>query len=220
MTLSARPGTRRLTVLLADDHAIVAEGLASILQREFSLIGTVADGAQLVEAARKLRPDVIVTDVAMPGMSGLEALTRLKAEGIPTKVIFLTMHADAQLAAEALRAGASGFVVKHAAGKELIAAIHTALQGGRYLSPNLAPDVLATLADGGRSGALTPRQREVIALIAEGRTMKEVAAALGLSPRTVETHKYQVMQALGLQTTTDIVRYAIEHGLVAPPRQG
>ena len=220
MTLPPRPGTGRLTVLLADDHAIVAEGLASILQREFSLIGTVADGAQLVEAARKLRPDVIVTDVAMPGMSGLEALTRLKAEGIPAKVIFLTMHADAQLAAEALRAGASGFVVKHAAGKELIAAIHTALQGGRYLSPNLAPDVLATLADGGRSGALTPRQREVIALIAEGRTMKEVAVALGLSPRTVETHKYQVMQALGLQTTTDIVRYAIEHGLVAPPRQG
>ena len=220
MTLPPRPGTGRLTVLLADDHAIVAEGLASILQREFSLIGTGADGAQLVEAARRLRPDVIVTDVAMPGMSGLEALTRLKAEGIPAKVIFLTMHADAQLAAEALRAGASGFVVKHAAGKELIAAIHTALQGGRYLSPNLAPDVLATLADAGRSGALTPRQREVIALIAEGRTMKEVAAALGLSPRTVETHKYQVMQALGLQTTTDIVRYAIEHGLVAPPRQG
>jgi DNA-binding NarL/FixJ family response regulator len=220
MTLPARLGTRRLTVLLADDHAIVAEGLASILQREFSLIGTVADGAQLVEAARRLRPDVIVTDVAMPGMSGLEALTRLKAEGIPAKVIFLTMHADAQLAAEALRAGASGFVVKHAAGKELIAAIHTALRGGRYLTPHLAPDVLTTLADGGRSGALTPRQREVVALIAEGRTMKEVAAVLGLSPRTVETHKYQVMQALGLKTTTDIIRYAIEHGLVAPPRQG
>ena len=220
MTLPARPGIRRPTVLLADDHAIVAEGLASLLQREFSLIGTVADGAQLVEAARKLRPDVIVTDVAMPGMSGLEALRRLKADAIPAKVIFLTMHADAQLAAEAFRAGASGFVVKHAAGKELIVAIHTVLRGGRHLTPHLASDVLTTLADGGTSGALTPRQREVVSLIAEGRTMKEVAAALGLSPRTVETHKYQVMQALGLRTTADMIRYAIEHGLIAPPSQG
>jgi DNA-binding NarL/FixJ family response regulator len=110
--------------------------------------------------------------------------------------------------------------VKHAAGTELIAAIHTVLRGGRYLTPSLASDVLTAMADGGRSGALTPRQREVLSLIAEGRTMKEVAAALGLSPRTVETHKYQVMHALGLQTTTDMIRYAIENGLIAPPRQG
>jgi DNA-binding NarL/FixJ family response regulator len=210
------------TILLADDHAIVLEGLASLLRSEFSLVGTVADGARLIEAARQLRPDVIVTDVAMTGMSGLEALRRLKADAITAKVIFLTMHADAQLAAESLRAGASGFVVKHAAGKELIAAIHTVLRGGRYLPPHLASDVLTTLADRGSSGAapLTPRQREVVSLIAEGRTMKEVAAALGLSPRTVETHKYQVMEALGLQNTAELIRYAIEHGLDAPPRQG
>jgi DNA-binding NarL/FixJ family response regulator len=211
----------RPTILLADDHAIVTEGLASLLRSEFSLVGTVADGARLIEAARQLRPDVIVTDVAMPGMSGLEALRRLKADAIAAKVIFLTMHADAELAAEALRAGASGFVVKHAAGKELIAAIHSVLRGGRYLSPHLASDVLTTLAGGGTSsaGPLTPRQREVVSLIADGRTMKEVAAALGLSPRTVETHKYHVMAALGLQTTAELVRYAIEHGLTAPPRQ-
>jgi DNA-binding NarL/FixJ family response regulator len=212
----------RATVLLADDHAIVLEGLASLLRSEFSLVGTVADGARLIEAARQLRPDVIVTDVAMPGMSGLEALRRLKAEPIAAKVIFLTMHADAQLAAEALRAGASGFVVKHAAGKELIAAIHTVLRGGKYLPPHLASDVLTTLAERGTSGVrtLTPRQREVASLIAEGRTMKEVAAALGLSPRTVEAHKYQIMEALGLQTTAELIRYALEHGLTAPPRQG
>jgi DNA-binding NarL/FixJ family response regulator len=182
----------------------------------------VADGAGLLEAARQLRPDVIVTDVAMPGMSGLEALRRLKAEPIAVKVVLLTMHADAQLAAEALRAGASGFVVKHAAGKELIAAIHTVLRGGKYLPPHLASDVLTMLADRGISGGrtLTPRQRQVASLIAEGRTMKEVAAALGLSPRTVETHKYQIMEALGLQTTAELIRYALEHGLTAPPHQG
>ena len=212
----------RPTILLADDHAIVVEGLASLLRREFSLVGTVADGARLVEAARQLRPDVIVTDVAMPGMSGLEALRRLQAAAIAAKVIFLTMHADPHLAAEALRAGASGFVVKHAAGKELIAAIHVVLQGGRYLPPQLASDVLTALAGRDTSGAtpLTPRQREVVSLIAEGRTMKEVAAALGLSPRTVETHKYQVMEALGLHTTAELIRYALEHGLTGPPRHG
>jgi DNA-binding NarL/FixJ family response regulator len=213
---------RRATVLLADDHAIVLEGLASLLRNEFALVGTVADGARLIDAARQLRPDVIVADVAMPGMSGLEALRRLKVEPIAVKVIFLTMHADAQLAAEALRAGASGFVVKHAAGKELIAAIHTVLRGGKYLPAHLASDVLTTLAGGGDSAVrtLTPRQREVASLIAEGRTMKEVAAALGLSPRTVETHKYQMMAALGLQTTADLIHYALEHGLTAPRHQG
>jgi DNA-binding NarL/FixJ family response regulator len=213
---------RRATVLLADDHAIVLEGLASLLRSEFSLVGTVADGARLIEAACQLRPDIIVTDVAMPGMGGLEALRRLKADASASKVIFLTMHSDAQLAAEALRAGASGFVVKHAAGKELIAAIHTVLRGGKYLPPHLASDVLTTLADRGTSGGrtLTPRQREVASLIAEGRTMKEVAALLRLSPRTVETHKYQIMAALGLQTTAELIRYALEHGLTTPRHQG
>jgi DNA-binding NarL/FixJ family response regulator len=208
------------TVLLADDHAVVAEGLASLLGSEFTLVGTVTDGVQLLEAARRLRPDVIVTDVAMPGMSGLEALRRLKAEAIAAKVIFLTMHAEAQLAAEALRVGASGFVVKHAAGVELIAAIQTVLRGGTYLTPDLSQDVLTTLAEGGPSAGaiLTPRQREVIRLIADGRTMKEIAAALGLSPRTIETHKYEMMQALGLRTTAELIRYALEHGLTTPPR--
>ena len=211
----------RPTLLLADDHAIVMEGLASLLRGEFSLVGAVADGARLIEAARQHRPDIIVTDVAMPGMSGLEALRQLRAEAITAKVIFLTMHADAQLAAEALRAGAAGFVVKHAAGKELVAAIHTVLRGGRYLPAHLASDVLTALANADRQevGSMTPRQRQVVTMIAEGLTMKEVAAALGLSPRTVEAHKYQVMQTLGLQTTADLIRYALEHRLTSSTRQ-
>jgi DNA-binding NarL/FixJ family response regulator len=210
----------RATVLLADDHAIVAEGLASLLRGEFSLVGAVTDGAQLLEAARRLRPDVIVSDMAMPGLSGLDVLRRLRADGLATRVIFLTMHADAQLAVEALRAGASGFVVKQAAGKELVAAIQAVLRGKTYVTAQLAQEVVATLAEpapAGR-GKLTPRQREVARLIAEGRTMKEVAATLGVSPRTVETHKYQIMESLGLGTTAELIRYAIEHGLTTSPR--
>ena len=205
----------RATVLLADDHTIVAEGLATLLRDEFSLVGTVPDGVRLLEATRRLRPDVIVADMAMPRLSGLEALRRLRADGLTTPMIFLTMHGDALLAAEALRAGASGFVVKHAAGKELIAAIHAVLRGKTYLTAQLAQEVAAALADPAPTGRgrLTPRQREVVRLIAEGRTMKEVAASLGLSPRTVETHKYQIMEALSLQTTAELIRYAIEHGL-------
>jgi DNA-binding NarL/FixJ family response regulator len=211
----------RTTVLLADDHAIVAEGLASLLREEFALVGTVASGAELLESARDLRPDVIVTDVAMPGMSGLDALRRLRADGVAAKVVFLTMHADPELAAEALRAGASGFVVKRAAGKELIAAIHTVLHGRTYVTPDLAQDVLEALAAPRATGdrKLSPRQRDVVRLLAEGRTMKEIAAALGVSPRTVETHKYQALEALGLSTTADLIRYALEHGLSMAPRK-
>jgi DNA-binding NarL/FixJ family response regulator len=212
----------RATVLLADDHAVVADGLASLLRSEFTVVATVTDGARLLEAARQFRPEVVVTDLAMPGMSGLDALRRLLAGGtVPTvpKVIVLTMHADPELAVEALRAGASGFIVKHAAGTELVAAIRSVLQGKTYLSPGLAQDVVGMLAEPGASGreTLTPRQREVLRLLADGRTMKEVAAALGVSPRTVETHKYQIMAALGLGSTAELIRYALEHGLTTPP---
>ena len=210
---------QRPTVLLADDHPVVAEGLAALLRDEFTLVGTVADGAGLLEAARRLKPDVIVTDVTMPGVTGLDALRRIRGEGLTVKVVFLTVHADVRLAAEALRAGATGFVVKEAAGKELIAAIHEVLRGRTYLTPRLAPDVLPLLARPGTFGdRLTSRQGEVLRLIASGRTMREIAVALGLSTRTVEGHKYQMMQALGVETTAELIRYAIDHGL-APPQQ-
>jgi len=208
---------RRARVLLADDHTVVAQGLASLLWEEFELVGIVGDGKALLDAAQRLQPDVIVADMAMPVMDGLEALHRLKAARLDAKVIFLTMHADAQLATAALRAGASGYVLKHSAGEELITAIWAALQGRTYLTPLIAQDVITTLMAPEKQATvtLTPRQREVLRLIAEGRRMKEIAALLQLSTRTVETHKYEMMRALGVQSTAELVRYAIHLGLVA-----
>jgi DNA-binding NarL/FixJ family response regulator len=208
---------RRAKVLLADDHTMVAQGLASLLREDFDLVGTVGDGKALIDAAQRLRPDVIVADLAMPVMDGLEALHRLTAARINAKVIFLTMHADVHLATEALRVGASGYVLKHAAGEELITAIQEVLQGRTYLTPLIAQGVLTTLLAPEKQATvtLTPRQREVLRLIAEGRRMKEIAAILRLSRRTVETHKYDMMRALGVQSTAELVRYAISRGLVA-----
>ena len=207
---------RRTKVLLADDHAIVAEGLATLLKDHFDLLETVGDGSALIDAARKLRPDVIVTDIAMPVLSGLEALRRLKATRNEAKVIFLTMHADAQLATEAFRAGASGYVLKQSAGEELIAAIQEVLKGRTYLTPLITKNVIANLTESTPPTVkLTPRQREVLRLIAEGRRMKEIGAILELSTRTVESHKYEMMRALGVQSTAELVRYAIQIGLAA-----
>jgi DNA-binding NarL/FixJ family response regulator len=208
---------RRPKVLLADDHAMVADGLKSLLKDRFDLVGTVGDGQELVDAARRLRPDVIVTDMSMPVLSGLDALRRLKAEGIDARVILLTMHADARIATEALKAGASGFLVKHAAGDELITAIEDVLQGRTYVTPLITKDVIEALttSSGRDTVTLTPRQQEVLRLLADGKRMKEIASTLGLSVRTVETHKYEMMQVLGVGSTAELVRYALRHGLAA-----
>jgi DNA-binding NarL/FixJ family response regulator len=207
---------RRPKVLLADDHTIVAEGLKSLLKDHYDLVGTVSDGGQLVEAARTLRPDVIVTDLSMPVLSGLDALRRLKAEQLDAKVIFLTMHADARVATEAFRAGARGFLLKQGAGEELITAIEDVLNGRTYLTPRLTKDVFTNLTASSRDKlALTPRQRDVLRLLADGKRMKEIASILGLSTRTVETHKYEMMHTLGLGSTAELVRYALKHGVTA-----
>jgi DNA-binding NarL/FixJ family response regulator len=207
---------RRTTVLLADDHTIVTEGLAAVLAKhEFDVVGAVRDGHQLIDAAKRLRPDIIVTDLSMPGLTGLDVLARLKAEHVESRVIILTMHHDADVASLAMRGGASGFLLKESAGDELLAAIRQALQGRVYLTAALTKDVMERMA--GSSGAaepqLTVRQRDVLRLLVKGQRMKEIAANLGLSTRTVETHKYDMMETLGLHSTAELVRYSLDRRL-------
>lgn len=208
--------TRRATVLLADDHAIVTDGLGRILaDAAFDVVGAVRDGQLLLEAATRLRPDVIITDLAMPRLSGLDVLSRLKQAGLESRVIVLTMHHDADLAADAIRGGASGFLLKESAGEELVAAVRHALEGKVYITPAVTRDVMGRLAGGAKAGEpqLTPRQRDILRLIVKGQRMKEIAATLGLSTRTVEGHKYEMMETLGLGSTAELVRYALDRRL-------
>ena len=210
----------RPRVLLADDHLMVAEALKSLLTPEFDLVGVVEDGRALVETAATLRPDVIVADVTMPHLNGIDALIRLRQGGDRTPVVFLTMHRDVSFARRALDAGASGFVLKHSAPAELVTAIRAALEGRTYLTPQLAGEVLEAMKQGPENagddpiGSLTPRQREVLQLLAEGRSAKEIAASLEISARTVEFHKYQMMETLDLHTNAELIHFAIKHGLV------
>jgi DNA-binding NarL/FixJ family response regulator len=200
---------RRHTVLIADDHAIVKEGLVGLLEEhDFDVVGAVGDGQLLLDEARRLRPDAIVTDLSMP---------RLKKERIESRVIVLTMHDDAELATRAMRAGAAGFLLKHSAGEELVTALQEVLRGRVYLTPAMTKDVMDRLATppGESEPRLTPRQYDVLRLILEGQRMKEIAATLRLSTRTVETHKYDMMDALGVKSTAELVKYAIEHRLIA-----
>ncbi len=216
MNSVSRKAGRRNTVLLADDHTIVTEGIARLLsEHEFDVVGTVGDGHLLVDAAKRLRPDVIVTDLSMPGLSGLDVLARLKAEGVLSRVIVLTMHNDADLATVALRGGAFGFLLKESAGEELVAAIRQVLQGRVYLAPALTRDVIDRMSGSAAAPEpqITPRQRDVLRLIVKGQRMKEIAANLGLSVRTVETHKYEMMETLGLHSTAELVRYALDRRL-------
>jgi DNA-binding NarL/FixJ family response regulator len=206
-------------VLLADDHLMVAEALTSLLSPEFDLVGVVEDGRALLEAVEKLRPDVIVADVTMPRLNGIDALVLLRQGGDQTPVVFLTMHRNTAFARRALEAGASGFVLKHSASVELIAAIRAALDGKTYLTPQLAGEVLEAMKQGPAQAvdpvaSLTPRQREVLQLLAEGRSAKQIAASLAISARTVEFHKYQMMETLGLHSSAELIHFAIKHGLV------
>jgi DNA-binding NarL/FixJ family response regulator len=206
-------------ILLVDDHAIVVEGLQRLLARDFDLVGVANDGLAMVEACAATRPDLIVADVSMPMLNGIDALRRLRRGGDETPVIFLTMHPDVTSATRAIEAGARGYVLKHSASDELVTAIREALAGRTFISPSLRSPALEERLVRGEgtttSIELTDRQREVLQLLAQGKSAKEIGALLGISPRTAETHKYRMMDDLGLPTTAELVRYAVRHGLVS-----
>jgi DNA-binding NarL/FixJ family response regulator len=203
-------------VLLADDHRIVTEGLKGILAEDFELVGVVEDGRAMVKAARELRPDVIVADISMPHLNGIDALAALKRDNPKVRVVFLTMHRDAAYARRALEAGASGYVLKHAAPAELVLAVRAALAGNTFITPDLAAEVFRTAKDKDANplADLTPRQREILQLLAEGKSAKEIGAALDLSARTVEFHKYAMMESLRIDNSAELIRFAIKHGLM------
>ena len=210
----------RPRILLADDHRIVAEGLRSLLEPEFELIGIVEDGRALVDASKKLRPDVIIVDISMPLLNGIEAVRQIKKENKDIKVIFLTMHPDVTYAVSAMEAGAQGYVLKHSAPSELTTAVRKALSDRIYITPLIENEIMSSQYMGSaerREGSshLTKRQREVLQLLAEGYLAKEIASRLNISTRTVEYHKYQMMKDLGLKTAADLIRYAVKHHIVS-----
>lgn len=209
---------RRARVLLADDHTLVADGIAALLREEFELVGRAADGRELVAAARRLQPEIVVTDISMPVLNGIDALRELQRSLPKVRAVVVTMHADPHLAAEAVRAGAMGYVLKHSAGGELIQAVREVFAGRVYITPLIARELLASLATVGGNEAgprLTARQRQVLQLVAEGNTMKQVAAVLSVSRRTAEAHKYQIMELLDVHSTAQLVQHAIRMGLVS-----
>jgi DNA-binding NarL/FixJ family response regulator len=192
-----------------------AQGLVSLLRDEFELLGTAGNGEELVEATLRLEPDVILVDISMPVLNGFDAVRRIRASGSQTNIVFLTMHDDATLLAEAFRCGASGYILKHAAGEELVNAIRAVARGNNYVSPlvtNVPEDPLQAHP---QKTTITPRQREVLKLISRGLTMKEIASQLNISTRTAETHKYEMMQTLGVETTADLIRYSLKLGLIS-----
>jgi DNA-binding NarL/FixJ family response regulator len=204
------------TVLIVDDHKVVAEGLVRLLHDRYEIVGTVNDGRLVLDAVSRLQPDVILLDVSMRHVSGLEAMRQLKEHGVAFKAIVLTMHADANLAVEALKAGAAGFVLKESSGDELLTALQVVLGGHTYLAADLTKEIVNLMvgsADPQRV-ELTMQQREVLRLIVRGQRAKEIANTLDLSPRSVDGIKYRIMQQLNVHSTAELVRYAIEHRLV------
>jgi DNA-binding NarL/FixJ family response regulator len=206
----------RPRILLADDHTMLLDAFRALLEPEFEVVGTATDGRMLIEEFSRLKPDIVVIDVGMPLLNGLDAGRQLKALQRSVKLIYLTMNPEPDLAREALRLGASGYVLKSSAASELKQAIHEALKGRSYITPLITQDVVGLLLEPqNRPHELTSRQREVLQLLAEGRSMKEVASILDVTPRTVAFHKYRMMEQLHLKTSAELVQYAVKHGIVS-----
>ena len=206
---------KRARLLLADDHTLLLDAFRNLLEPEFEIVGTVEDGRSLLEAAPKLNPDVILIDVAMPLLNGIEAARRLKKMMPHTKLIFLTMHGEPSYVTQALHDGASGYVLKRSAASELVAAIHEVLKGGIHVTPLVTKGMVDTLVKGPpKPLGLTARQREVLQLVAEGKSVKKIASLLEISPRTVEFHQARIRDTLGVRSAAELTKYAIRSGIV------
>jgi len=206
----------RARILMADDHLMLLEAFKAMLAPDFDIVGLVTDGRTLIEEFARLNPDVVLLDIGMPLLNGLDAGRQLKAQRRSVKLIYLTMNPDPDIAGEALRLGASGYVLKSSAAQELKQAIQEALRDRSYITPLITRDVVGSLTQQRAPGhALTGRQREVLQLLAEGKSMKEVGAILDLTPRTVAFHKYRMMEQLRLKTSAELVKFAVREGVVA-----
>jgi DNA-binding NarL/FixJ family response regulator len=207
-------------VILADDHTMLVEAFRKLLESQCEVVGSASDGRALLETAPLLKPDIIIVDIAMPLMNGLEAGLRLKKLMPTVKLIFLTMNEDPDLAMQAMSCGASGYLLKSSAGSELIRAIQMAIKGKSYVTPQIASGMQKAFINNPQPKTghkvLTPRQREVVHLLAEGKSMKEVASVLNVTPRTVAFHKYRVMEVLNLKTTAELIQFAIKSRILVP----
>lgn len=209
---------RKPTVIIADDHTMIVEALRKLLEPRYQIIATVPDGRLLLETAPPLRPDIVVLDVGMPLLNGLAAGQRLKEILPRTKLIYLTMNQDGDVASEALRNGASGYLLKTSAASELLRAIDEALKGGSYVTPQIERLLTESFIRSPKpelEKKLTPRQAEILQLLAEGRLMKEVGAVLGLTARTVAFHKYRIMEIIGVKTNAELIQFAVKNHFVS-----
>ncbi len=213
------PDHPRPRVLLADDHILVAEACKKLLEPEFEVVGIAGDGRAMLRANADLKPDLIIVDIAMPELNGLDAGEQIKQSSPRVRLVYLTMNPDPELAAEAIRRGASGYLLKTSAASELASAVRQSLKGGTYISPVITRNSVRRFLQNhqvvpGRE-RLTPRQREVLQLLAEGRSMKEVASVLNVATRTVAFHKYRIMALLGLKSNAELVQYAIRNSIIS-----
>ena len=212
---------KRIRILLADDHILVSEGFRKLLEPEFEVVGAVGDGRALLKAAEELKPDLVLVDVGMPLLNGLDAARQLKKRMPRLKLVFLTMNPDSDLASEALRIGASGYLLKNSHGDELRKAVRDVVRGMSYVTPQIRQAMeerfIRDPKAANRPQHLTARHREILQMLAEGRSPKEIASILGISVRTVRFHKYEIMKELGIASNAELVHYAIKHSLISPP---
>ena len=201
-------------IILADDHRLFAEGLRALLQEDFNVVTIVEDGQALLEAVEQYAPDLVVADVSMPRLNGIECVRKLKASFPKLKIILLTMHEEVNLATTALKSGASGYLLKNGGTGDVLKAVRMALIGGKHISPQLSSEVHKALQSGrSKKQDLTPRQVEILRLLIAGLSAKEIATKLSLSPRTVEHHKYQAMERVGVSTSAELITYGMKHGI-------